>query len=93
MKNKQMLLTANKEAVIELIRTKGPINRAMIARLTGLSIPTIMKITDDFIQAGLVRSIGKGESTGGKKPDMLEFIEDAYYIIGVDLGRHRKMLF
>ena len=85
-----MLLTANKEAVIELIRTKGPINRAMIARLTGLSIPTIMKITDDFIQAGLVRSIGKGESTGGKKPDMLEFIEDAYYIIGVDLGRHRK---
>ncbi len=90
MKNKQMLLTANKEAVIELIRTKGPINRAMIARLTGLSIPTIMKITDDFIQAGLVRSIGKGESTGGKKPDMLEFIEDAYYIIGVDLGRHRK---
>lgn len=35
-----------------------------------------------------MKTIGKGESTGGKRPDLLEFVSNAYYITGIDIGRH-----
>lgn len=86
--NKTILAQLNKKIVIDLIRKQGPINKAEIARIAGLSIPTVMKITDEFEKQHLVRNIGKGESTGGKRPDLLEFVYDAYYIVGADIGRH-----
>lgn len=85
--DKFLLATMNKRSVIDMIRTKGPINKAEIARLTDLSIPTVMKLTDEFMKNNLIKMIGKGESNGGKRPELLEFISDAYYIVGVDIGR------
>ena len=76
----------NKRNVIHIIREKGPINKAEIARLVGLSIPTVMRLTDELIEKNLIRETGKGESTGGKPPLMLEFTPDSRYIIGVDIG-------
>ncbi len=83
-----MLAQWNKKTVLEMIRTQGPINKAEIARMAELSIPTVMKITEEFERANLVKTIGKGESTGGKRPDLLEFVSNAYYITGIDIGRH-----
>jgi len=85
--DKFLLATMNKKSVIDTIRTKGPINKSEIARLTDLSIPTVMKLSDEFIKSGLVRINGKRESSGGKRPELLEFIPDAYCIIGVDIGK------
>lgn len=76
----------NKRNVINIIREKGPVNKAEIARLVGLSIPTVMRLTDELIEKNLIRETGKGESTGGKPPLMLEFRPDSHYIIGVDIG-------
>lgn len=84
--DKSVINTINKQNVINVIRTNGPIFKAEISRITGLSLPTVMKITDEFIEKGLVREIGKGESSGGKPPQLIEFIPDSYYIIGVDIG-------
>lgn len=84
--DKSLISTINKQNVINIIRNNGPIFKAEISRMTGLSIPTIMKITEDFIKKNLVREIGKGESRGGKPPQLLEFIPDSNYIIGVDVG-------
>lgn len=84
--NKSVINTLNKQNVINIIRSNGPIFKAEISRITGLSIPTIMKMTDDFIKKGLIREIGKGESSGGKPPQLLEFVHDSSYIIGVDIG-------
>lgn len=78
----------NKRSVIDMIRTKGPINKAEIARVTDLSIPTVMKLTDEFMKNGLIHVIGKGASNGGKRPELLEFISNVYYIVGVDVGRN-----
>lgn len=87
--NKQKMAQLNKSRVLDLIRTSSPINRAEIAKLTELSIPTVMRMTEEMENAGLIRSLGRGESTGGKPPEMLEFVPDAYYVIGTDIGRKR----
>lgn len=85
--DKYVLAVLNKRNVLEVIRMHGPINRSKIAKMVGLSIPTIMKITDEFIENELVRVAGIGESKGGKKPQMLEIIPEAHYVVGVDIGR------
>lgn len=84
--DKSLINTINKQNVINIIRNNGPIFKAEISRITGLSIPTIMKITEEFIKKKLIREIGKGESSGGKPPQLLEFIPDSNFIIGVDVG-------
>lgn len=87
--DKQMLADYNKGRVLEEILKRGPINRAEIAKQLGLSIPTIMKIVDEFQREGILRTVGKAESTGGKRPELYEIIKGAYYCIGVDLGRFK----
>jgi glucokinase-like ROK family protein len=84
--DKSWIHTINKKMVLTLIRERGPIYKAEIARLTGLSIPTVIKITDELAEHGLVRDIGKGMSSGGKPPQLLEFASERYAIIGVDVG-------
>ena len=76
----------NRKRVLNMIRNKGPIGRAQIARETELTIPSIMQITQDFLAMELIEEVGKGQSTGGKPPILLDLIQDAYYSIGVDVG-------
>lgn len=87
--DKYLLSMINKRNVINVIRTKGPINKAEIAKEVELSIPTVMKIVDEFINKSIVRVTGKRKSTGGKRPELLELINDAFFIIGVDVGRSK----
>ncbi|MGO4375194.1 ROK family transcriptional regulator, partial [Paenibacillus sp. MCAF20] len=84
--DKSVINTMNKRNVLLAIRASGQIFKAEIARSTGLSIPTVMKITDELIGRGLVRETGKGESSGGKPPQLLEFVQDRHYVVGVDIG-------
>ena len=79
----------NRSMVFDLIRRKGPISRAEIARTIGLSIPTVMKITEEFSHNQFVQDVGKGESSGGKRPELLELVPDSKYIIGVGVGRSK----
>lgn len=80
---------ANKVNVLRILWENKCIFRAEIARMTGLSQPTVLKIVDEFMERGLVNISGKGISSGGKPPLMLEFRWDAYYIIGVDINEYR----
>src|SRR5659263_528889 len=84
--DKTVINTINKQNVMNYIRNNGPVFKAEIARMTDLSIPTIMKITGEMIRLGLIRNVGKGKSRGGKPPQMLDFIYDSHYIVGVDIG-------
>ena len=84
--DKFLLAHTNKQNVFRCIMNEGPINKAAIAQRIGLTIPSVMKIVDALLENGLVRSVGKGVSSGGKPPEMLEIIADAHYAVGVDVG-------
>lgn len=87
--DKFLMAQMNKSMVFDLIRRQGPISRAEISRTIGLSIPTVMKITEEFAQKNFIQDIGKGESSGGKRPELLEIIPNSKYIIGVGIGRSK----
>ena len=74
----------NKRTVLSLIRKHDDIYKTEIARLANLSVPTVMKIVDGFIENKIVIESGVGESSGGKPPTLLRFNKSAYYLIGID---------
>ena len=90
--NQQRTITAvqmrgiNRSAILELIRRESPIARTTIARQLNVSLPTVMRIVDELIKEGFVRSQGDTEWSGGRRRPLLEFNADRYVVLGVDMG-------
>ena len=61
-------------------------SRADLARRTGLSPSTVSAIVGDLERSGLVQSTGAGLSRGGRRPTLIGFYDDAFAIVGVELG-------
>ena len=76
----------NTAIVLEAILREEPLSRAKISEVTGLNKATVSSLVQDLIDNQLVREIGTGVSSGGRKPVMLEFISTAGYSVGIDLG-------
>ena len=74
--------------ILALIRNQGPISRAALAMRSNMTRPTVSAIVAEFLNAGLVREIGKGESTGGKRPILLQLDDIRHCTIGIDLGEN-----
>jgi len=76
----------NKGLVLRTIEKNSPISRADVGRIVGLTPPTISDIVKDLIERDIVQEIGKGDSSGGKKPILLKINSKTAYMIAVDLG-------
>lgn len=82
----ELIKSINRNLVMKLIIRYGKIGRAELAKLTGLSLPSIMRIAEGLMAEGLLEEVGKGASSGGRKPSLLTLKSDAYYIIGVEIA-------
>jgi predicted NBD/HSP70 family sugar kinase len=72
--------------VLQLLWREQRISRAEIARRNDLSRSTVSELIESLLEHKLVREVGAGESRGGRRPIVLEFRDDAYFILGVDMG-------
>lgn len=75
----------NRNNVFRYIAAQHEVSRPMIARATGISSPTVLKIVNFLIDEGLVVENGERSGTVGRKPHMLRFNKECYYAIGVVL--------
>jgi glucokinase-like ROK family protein len=71
---------------LRLIWREQRISRAEISRRTGLSRSTVSETVDALFPTGLIAEVGMGPSTGGRPPVVLEFRDDAFAILGVEMG-------
>jgi len=76
----------NQGLVLRALYDHGPISRADIARQTGLTRTTVSDLISELIGAGLAREVGRGPSSGGKAPILVEVDGNARHVIGLDLG-------
>lgn len=73
-------------AVLDLIRSKGPISRVELAESTGLTQATMSNVVRQLLIDGLVIDSGRGESTGGKPRVLLSINPTARFGIGIQVG-------
>lgn len=74
------------QLVLRLLWRHRERSRADLARDTGLSRSTISAIVSELIESGLVQETREGISRGGRRPMLLTFDDDAYAMVGVDIG-------
>lgn len=80
----------NRYAVLQALRERGTASRAELARLTGLSVPTITSIAQEFMALGLARE-GEPAPSGGRPARYLHLQPDARNVLALDLsGPHLR---
>lgn len=85
----KLIKQMNIGTLLKQIRTHGPISRAELVKTSQLSPTTVSVLVEELLQAGLVREVGTGESSGGRRPILLEFQPAARLAVGIDIGVRR----
>ena len=78
----------NAALLLDIIREKGLVSRAELARLSGLTKPTVSSQVADLMERGIVVEDGAGEpdARGGKPPVMLRFDAGGGSLIAAEIG-------
>ena len=82
-----LIRAMNEQLLLEHIRQRGPCSRAELARVSGLSKPTVSLALGNVERAGLVRIAGQRTGVPGRTAQLYEIRADAGLILGLDIGR------
>jgi predicted NBD/HSP70 family sugar kinase len=85
--NLQKLKERNSLSILQTIRENGSISRIQVGKILGLSNTTCMALTKELIAMDLIRQKGHGNSSGGRKPVLLEINWEYGYVLGMILSR------
>ncbi|MHB2169610.1 ROK family protein [Alsobacter sp. R-9] len=73
-------------AVFEVMLDRGPISRAELARVTGLSKQTASEVVRDLESGGWIRPTGQTHGSVGRSATTFELQENRAFVLGADLG-------
>ena len=76
----------NERLVLRAVYDLGPISRAEVARLTGLTRTTVSDVVSGLLDEGVVREVGRGPSSGGKAPILVQVATTPARSSALDLG-------
>ncbi|BCJ54539.1 hypothetical protein Asp14428_60140 [Actinoplanes sp. NBRC 14428] len=81
----RLLRALNDRAALELLLTRGPLTRAQLGELTGLSKVTASQLVERLEERGLVRRVG--EQAGGRGPNaqLYAVTPGSAHVIGVEV--------
>ncbi|KIR65430.1 MULTISPECIES: ROK family transcriptional regulator [Micromonospora] len=85
----RLLRALNDRAALELLLEQGPLTRARLGELTGLSKVTASQLVERLEERGLVARVG--EQAGGRGPNAQLYAvrPGSAYVVGVDVGAER----
>ncbi len=88
------LLELRTREILNIIRETDNISRVELAKLTGLSKPTVSMIVNNLIEEGIIKENGLGSSRkmGGRRPIKLSFISEYKYVLSVDIGGTKTII-
>lgn len=74
----------NRDIILELIRTRQPISRAELSRISGLQRSTVSCITEQLIDERWVKEGAIARLPRGRRPTMLE-LNDGMAVVAIDI--------
>src|SRR5260221_14603666 len=84
----QLIRALNEQLLLGHIRQVGPCSRAALARISGLSKPTVSQALASVERSGLVRIAGQRTGVPGRSARLYEIRPDAGFVLGLDIGHH-----
>ncbi len=81
-----LIRAMNEQLLLEHIRSAGPYSRADLARVSGLSKPTVSLALANLERAGLVQLAGQRTGLPGRSALLYEVRPEAGFVLGLDIG-------
>ena len=81
-----LIRAINEQLLLEHIRRRGPCSRAELARVSGLSKPTVSLALENVERAGLIRIAGQRTGVPGRSARLYEIRPDNGLVLGLDVG-------
>ena len=81
-----LIRAMNEQLLLGHIRVSGPCSRADLARISGLSKPTVSLALANVERAGLVRIAGQRTGVPGRTAQLYEVRPEAGFVLGLDIG-------
>jgi len=79
--------TFNRTVIVNTIRAEGAVSKAKIARLTGISVPTVNRQFEELLREGLICQVKNNFDRGKGRPgELFEFNGKSHFVIGIDLA-------
>jgi len=92
----QLLRRLNSAHVLKAIRGQGPISRAALAQMIGLSKPTVNEVVETLLRDGTIVESTNNGSQGpprpGRRARLLRFRADLGYVLGIDIGANKVLV-
>ena len=85
---KQIKKKVNKNRIINLLYIHKTLTNAFLVKETGLSLPTVSNLLAELSDEGFIEIQGSGESSGGRRPNLVGLTRNAFYSIAVDIERY-----
>ncbi|MBW9113361.1 ROK family transcriptional regulator [Rhizobium cauense] len=89
--NLEQAKSHNRRVVIEAIRTRGPLSRAALVRLTALSTQTISNIVEELVASELLKAEALQKIARGQPITPYSINPNGAYSIGLELERDRAI--
>ncbi len=77
-----------KNELVRLLYLHKTLTNANLVKLSGLSLPTITQLLAELSDEGYIEILGSGNSSGGRKPNLLGLTKNAFFTISVDIERY-----
>lgn len=86
--NNMLVKRLNRNKVFRFIIRKEQLSRPEISEGLGISMPTVLSLINELFEMGLIKEVGKFESTGGRRAAALSPVYDARFAVGLDITAH-----
>lgn len=75
--------------ILQSLYFKGSRTNTEVCEDFGISSPTAIRLLNQLIKDGWIEKAGRGESAGGRKPELYAIRRNSFYVMGVQLERYR----
>src|SRR6266540_7099288 len=86
----RLLRAHNERTLLEHLRDAGASSRPGLARIAGLSKPTVSQALANLESAGLVRPVGPATPSLGRTAMLYEVDPTAGYVVGIDIRSEER---
>lgn len=83
---------AHKKHILRAIYFNGPLSNAELGKQIKLSTPKINSLLLELIEDKLVKELGRGDSSGGRRPNIYGLVEDGFYVVGITINIARTII-
>ena len=82
----------HKKHIIRAIYFNGPLSNSDLSRKIKLSTPKINSLLVELIDNGLVQELGRGDSSGGRRPNIYGLVKNSFYVAGITININRTII-